>query len=84
MKRRLVIAAAFAVSILAVAAFAATRNQATESPSQPSQGPYRGSEPPGKNLLPNFRLPTYDQRVISTRDLRRRVVLTTFVDAACK
>ncbi|MFL5963476.1 MAG: SCO family protein [Gaiellaceae bacterium] len=82
--KRLVIATAFAVPILAVAAFAATRNQATESPSQPSQGPYRGSEPPGRNLLPGFRLPTYDRRIISKRDLRRSVVLTTFVDTACK
>jgi cytochrome oxidase Cu insertion factor (SCO1/SenC/PrrC family) len=80
----LVIAGAFVVPILAVVTFAATRHDASTSPSQPSQGPYRGSEPPGRILLPGFRLPTYDRRIIARQDLRGRVVLTTFVDSACK
>jgi len=80
----LVIAVAFLVPILAVATFGATRHSASDSPSQRSQGPYRGSEPPGHNLLPGFRLPTYDRRIVAKQDLRGRVVLTTFVDSACK
>src|SRR5882724_3129659 len=80
----LVIAVAFLVPILAVATFVATRHRASDSPSQPSQGPYRGSEPPGRNLVPNFRLPTYDRRIVARQDLRGRVILTTFVDSACK
>lgn len=82
--KRLVIATAFVVPILAVVTFAATRHHSNALASQPSQGPYRGSEPPGRNLLPGFQLPTYDGRIISTQDLRGRVVLTTFVDSACK
>lgn len=49
---------------------------------QPS-GPYRGSEPPPGIELPQFSLPTVRGNTITTRDLRGRVVLTTFVDSAC-
>ena len=48
------------------------------------QGPYRGSEPPGTNLLPTFSLPRYDgTATVQSREFRGRVVLTTFVDSAC-
>ena len=48
------------------------------------QGPYRGSEPPGTNILPTFSLPRYDgSGTVRARQLRGRVVLTTFVDSAC-
>jgi cytochrome oxidase Cu insertion factor (SCO1/SenC/PrrC family) len=51
---------------------------------QAPQGPYRGSEPPGTNLLPTFSLPRYDgSGTVRSRQLRGRVVLTTFVDSAC-
>ncbi len=50
----------------------------------PAQGPYRGSEPPGINLLPAFVLPRYDGGgVVRSQTLRGRVVITTFVDSAC-
>lgn len=44
---------------------------------------YRGSEAPGRILLPAFRLPTIDGRSVDSRKLRGRVVVTTFVDSAC-
>ncbi len=48
------------------------------------QGPYRGSEPPGTNLLPTFSLPRVDGGgTVRSEQLRGRVVLTTFVDSAC-
>ena len=48
------------------------------------QGPYRGSEPPGTNLLPTFSLPRVDWGgSVRSEQLRGRVVLTTFVDSAC-
>lgn len=51
----------------------------------PSSGPYRGSEPPGINHLPTFALPRYDGTgVLRSQTLQGRVVLTTFVDSACK
>lgn len=46
---------------------------------------YRGSEPPGRIELPSFALPRYDgSGVVSSNELRGRVVLTTFVDSACQ
>lgn len=82
--RRLAIALAFALPIVAVLAFAANRHSGTDAPDRPAAGPYRGSEPPGRNLLPVFRLPTVDGGIVRSRDLRGRVVVTAFVDSACK
>lgn len=78
---------ALAATGLAVAVIAALllREGSAGSPSGPSAGLYRGSEPPGRIELPNFVLPRYDGTgVIRSQALRGRVVLTTFVDSACK
>jgi cytochrome oxidase Cu insertion factor (SCO1/SenC/PrrC family) len=82
--RWLAVACAVALPIIAVGAFAATRDHNANVPTRAAEGPYRGSEPPGRNLLPSFRLPTYDGRTVSSRALRGRVVVTTFVDSSCK
>jgi len=77
-------AATLSVVVVAVATFAFTRDRGASAPMHPALGLYRGSEPPGHNLLPTFRLPTYDGRIVSSRALRGRVVVTTFVDTSCK
>ena len=47
-------------------------------------GAYRGSEPPGTNLLPTFALPrSGGNGIVKSGRLRGLVVLTTFVDSAC-
>lgn len=54
-------------------------------PSHPGPGLYRGSEPPGRIALPRFVLPRSDgEGVVRSDALRGRIVLTTFVDSACK
>ena len=51
----------------------------------PATGSYRGSEPPGKIPLPRFELPrSGGGGLVRSQTLRGRVVLTTFVDSACK
>ena len=82
--RWLAIALAFALPVVAVLVFVAGRDASTKAPDRPAAGPYRGSEPPGRNLLPVFRLPTVDGGIVRSRDLRGRVVVTAFVDSACK
>jgi cytochrome oxidase Cu insertion factor (SCO1/SenC/PrrC family) len=53
--------------------------------SGPVPGLYRGSEPPGRIPLPRFALSRSDGRgVVRSANLRGRIVLTTFVDSACK
>ena len=45
---------------------------------------YRGSQPPARITLPDFTLPDHTgQRVVSSTELRGRVVLITFLDAQC-
>jgi cytochrome oxidase Cu insertion factor (SCO1/SenC/PrrC family) len=77
-------AGAIAIAVAVAVALAATRGNESPGPGRPSEGVYRGSEPPGRNTLPDFRLPTYDGKVVAARELRGRVVVTTFVDTACK
>lgn len=50
---------------------------------QLSDGPYRGSEPPGTNRLPEFTLRSYDGRTVRSPELRGKVVLLTFLDSQC-
>jgi protein SCO1/2 len=77
------------VIVAALAAIASTAAIATvwhPSESSPRAAPdlYRGSEPPSDIRLPEFRLPTFDGRNFDTRRRAGRVVLTTFVDTACR
>jgi protein SCO1 len=79
-----VTAGAMVIVVAVAAAVAARRGDQISGPTRSDEGVYRGSEPPGRNTLPDFRLPTYDGNVVAARDLRGRVVVTTFVDTACK
>jgi protein SCO1 len=64
--------------------FAASRSAATETIRAPSAGLYRGSEPPPGIHAPGFTLRDYRGKTIRMAKLRGRVVLTTFVDSACR
>ena len=76
------------VGVLALAAASAAglllRDRDESGFSVPSAGAYRGSEPPGVNLLPRFALPRIGGGIVRSADLRGRVVLATFVDSDCK
>jgi cytochrome oxidase Cu insertion factor (SCO1/SenC/PrrC family) len=45
--------------------------------------PYRGSEPPARIALPDFELPSYRGSLVSSDELRGRVVLLTLLDSQC-
>lgn len=47
------------------------------------EGPYRGSEPPGRIELPQFALPSYRGGRVTSASLRGRVVLLTLLDSQC-
>jgi cytochrome oxidase Cu insertion factor (SCO1/SenC/PrrC family) len=76
--------AATVIVIAVVAAIDAARERGTALTSKPDQGVYRGSEPPGRHVLPSFRLPTYGGRTVDSGDLQGRVVVAMFVDTACR
>lgn len=86
MARALAVAA---VALLAgvgvvVVAFAVGRDAAPPAVAvQSGGGLYRGSEPPGVNRLPEFRLRHYDGRVVRSQGLRGKIVLVTFLDSQC-
>jgi protein SCO1/2 len=44
---------------------------------------YRGSVPPVQIALPDFTLPDYTGKSVSSQDLQGKVVLITFLDAQC-
>lgn len=77
----LLLAAALAGLVL-IAAYGGSLVRGDER-AVPGQGPYRGSEPPGRILLPAFDLPSYRGGRISARALRGRVVLLTLLDSQC-
>jgi cytochrome oxidase Cu insertion factor (SCO1/SenC/PrrC family) len=52
-------------------------------PNTLDDGRYRGSEPPGRHELPRFSLRNYDGRRVDQNDLRRRIVVLTFLDSQC-
>jgi cytochrome oxidase Cu insertion factor (SCO1/SenC/PrrC family) len=85
---RLIIAVALvslpiAVS-LAVAVLVASRRSDNGPPaSGPRAGPYRGSEPPGRNELAPFALASYRGDRISSARLRGKVVALTFLESKC-
>jgi cytochrome oxidase Cu insertion factor (SCO1/SenC/PrrC family) len=47
------------------------------------EGPYRGSEPPGRISLPRFELASYRGGLVASSSLRGRVVLLTLLDSHC-
>lgn len=48
-----------------------------------TEGPYRGSEPPGEIRLPAFALRDVSGDVVRSADLRGSVLLLTFLDTQC-
>lgn len=72
------VAAAFAAAIAAGAVAAAiVLGRGEDAPA------YRGSQPPAGITLPDFTLPEYTGRQVSTESLRGKVVLVTFLDSQC-
>jgi protein SCO1/2 len=49
-----------------------------------SQGPYRGSRPPGEMKLPRFALRDYTGELVRSDDVRGKVVLLTLLDSQCE
>lgn len=51
---------------------------------KPGEGPYRGSEPPGRIELEPFALASYRGGEVSAASLRGKVVALTFLESRCK
>jgi cytochrome oxidase Cu insertion factor (SCO1/SenC/PrrC family) len=82
------VAALFALGALAAAFGIANRGDgdATNGPAAfdaPSEGAYRGSEPPARIELVDFALRDHDGAVVRSSTLREKVVLLTFLDSQC-
>ncbi len=77
--------AAFLFAAAAVGGLLVARgsNSSSADASGSSPGPYRGSSPPAGIRAPDFTLRDYRGKTVRMASLRRRVVLTTFVDSAC-
>jgi cytochrome oxidase Cu insertion factor (SCO1/SenC/PrrC family) len=83
------IAVAAGIAVLAAAAAAAalllaSRDSSNGSAARPPAGPYRGSRPPAGIRAPDFTLRDYRGKTVRMASLRGRIVLTTFVDSACR
>jgi cytochrome oxidase Cu insertion factor (SCO1/SenC/PrrC family) len=82
------VVALFALGALA-AALGITNRDGGTSPSDTAkgarqqEGPYRGSEPPGRIGLADFTLRDYDGTLVRSSALREMVVLLTFLDSQC-
>ncbi len=53
------------------------------APDRPSEGPYRGSEPPAGIKLVDFALRDHEGLIVRSSGLRGKVVLLTFLDSQC-
>ena len=84
MKRPLLASVAALLALTVLGALYVVRSNGNSGPQVPSSGPYRGSEPPGANYLPDFSLPRIGGGTVRSKRLHGRVVLTTFVDSECK
>jgi protein SCO1/2 len=85
---RLVIAVAavgavIVVSLVAAILVAARGSERRPQASGPPPGPYRGSEPPGRNELAPFALASYRGGRVSSVQLRGKVVALTFLESKC-
>jgi protein SCO1 len=76
----LVIAVALVVAVLVAARGSDRQPQANGPP----PGPYRGSEPPGRNELAQFALASYRGGTVSSAQLRGRVVALMFLESKCR
>jgi cytochrome oxidase Cu insertion factor (SCO1/SenC/PrrC family) len=77
----LTLAAVLIGAAAGVGAIVAARGNGSSSPDAQA---YRGSIPPAGIRLPGFALPRYNGGSVRSSALRGRVVLTTFVDSACR
>jgi cytochrome oxidase Cu insertion factor (SCO1/SenC/PrrC family) len=86
MRRALLAAGLLGVALVPSIALVAFRDEGGTSVAAegPRPGRYTGSEPPGVNTLPQFRLPTFDGKLVDSKNLRGKVVVATFVDSACR
>jgi protein SCO1/2 len=70
--------------LAAVLAFAlSSESQSPALEKVDDEGPYRGSEPPGRHVLPEFSLRNHDGRLVRSDELRGKVALVTFLDSQC-
>lgn len=86
-RRTLLIAVVISVTAAALAAagvLVAADRWGQQPVATHSSSPYRGSTPPPGIKLPLFSLPKIGGGRVSSRSVRGRIVLTTFVDSACK
>ena len=81
------VAAIFVLGALAAIVGIANRGDgdATNGPTAlaPSEGAYKGSEPPAKIELADFALRDHDRRTVRSSGLREKVVVLTFLDSQC-
>lgn len=86
MKWIVVAGAAFVVAAAAFGGLLAARttNSSRTGGSWPPLGLYRGSNPPAGIHAPDFTLRDYRGTTVRMANLRGRIVVTTFVDSACR
>jgi cytochrome oxidase Cu insertion factor (SCO1/SenC/PrrC family) len=86
-KRAYLAAALLAIGLIplvgAVIVQATKGSKQQPQPALTPPSPYRGGTPPPGIRLPSFALRSYRGNVVSTRELRRKVVLVTFLDTKC-
>jgi len=75
------LAALLIAGAIAVGALLAARQ--SSHPTQPPEGPYRGSEPPAGIRVPDATLPSYRGGTVSLRALEGKVLVVTFLDTKC-
>jgi protein SCO1/2 len=74
-----------AAGVVGAALGAGARDDGGEAaPVSGSQGPYRGSEPPGEMRLPRFALRDHTGELMRSDDVRGKVVVLTFLDSQCE
>jgi hypothetical protein len=83
------VAALFALGVLAAGLGIAHRESGdaareTAALDRPDEGPYSGSEPPGRIELVDFALRDHEGALVRSSDLHEKVVLLTFLDSQCK
>jgi cytochrome oxidase Cu insertion factor (SCO1/SenC/PrrC family) len=75
---------AVAIAVVGGAFLGGCGGQDGQSAIVPAEGPYRGSEPPGRISIPAFSLhDVVSGEVIEPGSMRGRVVLVTFIDTDC-
>ena len=85
-RRRLALGLAAGLGALVLAAvFVALAANGSGRPESASRdgGPYRGSEPPAGIQLPSFELRSYRGPLVTSDELRGRVLLLTLLDSQC-